>query len=147
MQLTIEQIETEWSEDSKIDRTNLNVDSSQQLHLHSKYHKMLNHVKRRLRPLQNERIRLLQLKHDYYSKEMPPQQQKELGWEPVKRVIIKTDIARFIEADQDVINLNLQIGDLVDMVDFLESIIKSIYQKPFIIKNIIENNKFANGIN
>lgn len=78
---------------------------------------------------------------------MPPQQQKELGWEPVKRVIIKTDIARFIEADQDVINLNLQIGDLVDMVDFLESIIKSIYQKPFIIKNIIENNKFANGIN
>lgn len=146
MSLTIEQIETEWAEDSKIDRTNLNVDSSNQLHLHSKYHKMLNHVKRRLRPIQADRLRLLQLKQDYYSKEMSPQQQKELGWEPVKRVIIKQDIPRFIESDQDVININLQIGELTDMVDFLESIIKSIYQKPFITKNIIENNKFISGI-
>ena len=144
--ISIEQIEKEWAHDSKIDKTDLNTDSSLQLHLHSKYHKILNFLRRELRKTQADRVRLLHLKSDYYTNNMPPQQMKELGWKPNPRLVIKSEIDRFVEADDDVIEINLKIGDLHDMIQFAESIIKSIYQKPFITKNIIENNKFLNGI-
>lgn len=143
--ITIEQIEKEWAHDSKIDRTDLSLDSSKQLELHSKYNKILNYTRKQLRSRQTDRIRLIHLKTDYYSNNMPPQQLKELGWVPNQRLVLKNDMDRFLEADEDVIKLNQEIGDLNDMVSFLEGIIRAIYQKPFITKNIIENNKFLNG--
>lgn len=143
--ITIEQIEKEWAHDSKIDRTDLSLDSSKQLELHSKYNKILNYTRKQLRSRQTDRIRLIHLKTDYYSNNMPPQQLKELGWAPNQRLVLKNDMDRFLEADEDVIKLNQEIGDLNDMVSFLEGIIRAIYQKPFITKNIIENNKFLNG--
>lgn len=147
MNLTIEQIEKQWAIDSKIDKTDLNTDSAQQLELHSKYHKLLNYVRRHLRLAQAERSRLINLKTDYYTNQLPPQQLKELGWSPNPRLVLKADLDRFLEADEDLIKLNLSIGDLNDMVSYAEGIIRAIYQKPFITKNIIENNKFINGIN
>lgn len=146
MKITIEQIEQAWAKDSKIDKTDINTDSSEQLELHSKYHKILNYLRKQLRLVQAERIRLIHLKNDYYSNNVPPQQLKELGWEPNKRLVIKSDLDKYVEADEDIINLNLRIGDINDMISFVESIIKSIYQKPFITRNIIENNKFVSGI-
>ena len=146
MNLTIEHIEKQWAEDSKIDKTDLNTDSAGQLELHNKYHKLLNYVRKHLRLTQAERSRLVNLKTDYYTNQLPPQQLKELGWVPNPRLIIKADLERHLEADEDIININLRIGDLNDMVSFAEGIIRAIYQKPFITKNIIENNKFINGI-
>lgn len=144
--LTIEQIEKEWAVDCKIDKTDLNTDSANQLELHKKYHKILNWIRKQLRIAQTDRIRMVHLKNDYYSNNMPPQQLKELNWKPNPRLVIKNDLDRYIEADEEMIALNLKIGDLNDMLQFVESILKSIYQKPFITKNIIENNRFINGI-
>lgn len=146
-QIDIAIIEREWAKDSKIDITDISLDSSRQLELHQKYHKVLNHVKARLRNIQAEKTRLLNLKYDYYTNALPPQQLSELGWKPNKRLVLKEDIKRVLEADEDIIEINLNIGDMNDMIDFLDSIIKSIYQKPFIVKNIIEDRKFVNGIN
>lgn len=145
MTVTIEQIEKTWAIDSKIDKTDLNASSYNQLEMHSKYFKILNYIKRHLRILQTERLRLIHLKNDYYSNQLPPQQLKELNWVPNKRTILKGDLDKWVEVDDDVIEINLKIGEFNDMKDFVESIIKSIQQKPFITKNIIENNKFLNG--
>lgn len=146
MKITIEQIETLWAKDSKIDLTDISLDSSKQMELHQKYHKILNYVKKNLRLAQTDKIRLTHLKMDYYSNNMPPQQLKELGWEPNKRMVIKTEMDRYIEVDEEMISLNLRIGEMQDMVQFLDSIIRAIYQKPFITKNIIENQKFISGV-
>lgn len=145
--ITIEKIEREWARDSIIDRTRLGDDSANQYVLHSKYHRILNIVRRKLRELQGQKSRLVLLKTDYYSNQIAPQQLKELGWTPNKRVIIKSEIGNFLDGDEDIIQINLQIGDLVDMVDFLNNIIKSINQRQFTIKNIIEHNKFENAVN
>lgn len=138
-------IERIWSKDSVIDKTRLGDDSANQYSLHSKYHKVLNAIRRKLRELQSEKSRLILLKTDYYSNQIAPLQLKELGWEPNKRVVLKSDMSNFLDGDEDIINLNLKIGDYVDMVNFLDSIIKSINQRQFTIKNIIEHNKFENA--
>lgn len=145
MKISIEQIEDAWSKDAQIDLTNIGEDSSKQLALHHKYHKILNYCKRELRRAQAEKVRLVALKSDYYQNNMPPQQLKELGWAPNKRIVLKSELDKVIESDEDIINKNIEIGLINDMVDFCESIIKAIYQKPFITRNIIENNKFLNG--
>lgn len=142
----IEQIEKIWAVDSIIDRTDLVSDSANQYKLHHKYYKVLNFVKRKLRETQAQKAKLIQLKYDYFSNQIAPQQLKELGWEPNRRVIMKNELERFIDADQDVIDINLQIGNLNDMVEFLESIIRSINQRQFTVKNIIEQNKFLNAV-
>lgn len=141
----MEQIEALWAKDAKIDVTDLTQDSAAQLELHQKYHKILNYVKRELRKTQAERTRLIGLKHDYYTNTMAPQQIKDLGWEPNRKLHLKEDLKRVIEQDEDVIEINLRIGDINDMVEFLDSIIRAIYQKPFVTKNIIENQKFMQG--
>lgn len=143
--ISIEQIEKIWAADSAIDHTDLVGDSAGQYKLHHKYFKVLNFVKRKLRESTTQKARLVQLKYDYFSNQIAPQQLKELGWEPNRRVIMKNEIDRFIDADQDIIDINLDIGNYHDMVDFLESIIRCINQRQFTVKNIIEQNKFING--
>lgn len=145
--ITIEMIESAWAQDSIIDKTKLVDDSANQYKLHSKYHKILNVIRARLRKLQAEKTRLNLLKTDYYSNQLPPQQLKELGWEPNRRVILKGDISNFVEADEAIININLEIGECHDLISFLDSIIKSINQRQFTIKNIIEQNRFTHGLN
>jgi competence CoiA-like predicted nuclease len=147
MKISIGHIEKQWDVDAKIDRTDLSADSSRQLELHNKYHKLLNYLRRERRMLQADKARLTHLKTDYYSNQLPPQQLKELGWQPNQRLIIKADMERMLEADEDMIQLNLQLGDVNDMVEYVDSIIRNIHQKSFITRNIIENQKFVNGIN
>jgi hypothetical protein len=51
----------------------------------------------------------------------------------------------YIEADQDIIKLNLRIAMQQEKVDALESIIRSINNRGFLIKNAIEFAKFQVG--
>src|SRR5690606_38063464 len=118
--VTIEMIEAAWAYDSRIDKTDLVSASANQLELHNKYHKILNWAKKRQRALINDKARLNLLKHDYYTNQMAPIQMKELGWEPNRRTILKGDIDKFIEADPDVIAKNLEIGEVDDIINFVE---------------------------
>jgi len=145
--LKIEDIEKEWKNDSRIDLTDLNESSTLIPELHSKYFSLLNHIKGELRNLSSTRKKLYLLKSDYYNNQLAPQQMKELGWSPNKRVILKGDLNKWIEADEDFIQLNLEIGRIQDIKEFLEDIIQNINRRGFIIKNIIEHNKFIMGIN
>ena len=72
---------------------------------------------------------------------------KELGWLPNKKIVIKSDLDKVLSADEDLINLNLELGTLLDMVVFVESILKEISQRSFIVRNSLEYEKFINGVN
>lgn len=144
--INIGMIEADWAKDCKIDLTNLNHSSLAQYDLHQKYYKILNFVRRRYRELVSEKKRLYIQKNDYYSNKMAPKEMKDLDWEPNKRIIMKTDLDKWIDCDDHMIDLNLKIGEYGDMVTFAEDIIQSINRRSFTIKNIIETQKFLNGI-
>jgi len=76
---------------------------------------------------------------------MAPEELKEHGWQPFQLNVLKSDVPMHIEADQDIINLNLKIAMQQEKVDVLESIIKSIKDRGFQIKNAIEFEKFKVG--
>lgn len=145
MEFSIEDVQNQWSIDSKIDLTNLETDSSYILNLHSKYFKYINFTKKMLRMFEAEKKKMVLLKTDYYLGNLSKDSLKNMDWVPNRRVVMKTDVDMFIDADEDIINLNLSIGECNDVITFCESIIRNIQNKPFIIKNIIESKKFTNG--
>lgn len=145
--INIGMVEADWAIDCKIDLTDLNASSIAQFELHHKYYKILNFAKRRHRELVSEKKRLYVQKNDYYTNKMAPREMKELGWEPNRRTLLKTDLDKWIDCDQHMIDLNLKIGEYADIVSFTEDIVQVLNRRSFTIKNIIENKKFENGIN
>lgn len=141
----IDNIESEWAVDSKIDPLDLERSSIAKYELHSKYSKYHNGAKRRLVQLQNEKSKLLMHKNDYFMGNIDHATLKEFGWKPNARVYLKTDLPMFIAADDDIIAINLKIAEVDQIVSFLDSIIRMINNRDFTIKNIIENRKFLSG--
>lgn len=145
MDFGIELIESEWTEDAKISIEELNSSSSSTLDLHAKYFKYLNQAKKVKRLFEAERNKMIRLRTDYYTNNLPLDELRARGWKPNQRIYIKGEIDKVLQSDDFIIQLNIDIGEAQDIIDMVESIIKSIQQRTFIIKNIIENKKFING--
>ena len=134
-----------WAEDCSVDRTELGEESLKLPKLHSKYLRIYTEERLLLRKLEGEKKEILLLKHDYYRGVMPEEDLKANGWEPFRLSVLKSDIPMYIDADQDIIKLNLRIAMQQEKVDSLESIIRSINNRGFLIKNAIEYEKFKVG--
>lgn len=143
----LEKIEVMWSADCVIPTTDLIGASHDIPKLHSKYHQLLNKAKSSLIALESAHSKMRMLKNDYYLNMLDKDTLKELGWIPNKRVILKADLSTYISGDADIINVTEKIQEVKICIDFLESIIRHINSRQFIIKNIIENEKFINGSN
>jgi hypothetical protein len=89
-----------------------------------------------------------QLKLDKYEflTQGPNEETKDKGWKlPPKGMILKGDIPMYLDGDQDIINLSLKIGLQQEKVELLDSIIKTIINRNFIIRNAIDWQKFTMG--
>jgi hypothetical protein len=64
---------------------------------------------------------------------------------PNPRTILKSDIPMHLEADQDIINMTLKIAYQKEKITLLESIIKNITDRGYMIKNYIDWQRFTNG--
>jgi len=134
-----------WSEDCNVNRLELGEESLKLPKLHSKYLRTYTEERLLLKKLEEERKELVKLKHDYYRGLLPEEDLKSNGWEPFRLNIIKSDLPMHLDADQDIIKLNLRIAMQQEKVDALESIIRSINNRGYLIKNAIEFAKFQVG--
>lgn len=143
--MNFEKIFEEWKIDSEIDRTELGDESLKIPKLHHKYYTMLVSEKMQLRKLEAD-MKVLRLeKHEFYS-QGHTKETKDKGWElPARGMILKADIPMYLDADKDVVDLSLKIGVQQEKVEFLESILKTIHTRNFIIKNAIEFARFTMG--
>ena len=143
--MSIDEILEQRQQDTKIDRTELGDEALNIPKLHHKYFKIFTNERLNLRKLESE---LKQLKLDKYEflTQGPNEETKDKGWRlPAKGMILKGDIPMYLEADQDIINLSLKIGLQQEKIELLDSIIKSIMNRNFVIKNAIDWNRFTMG--
>jgi hypothetical protein len=59
---------------------------------------------------------------------------------------MKNEIDMYLEADKEVIEINLRIFNQKEKLDFIEEVIKNLNQRNFQIKNAIEWKKFTQGV-
>jgi|TARA_B100000035_G_C21008694_1_gene558576 hypothetical protein len=136
----------EWSKDSDIDRTELGREAIKIPKLHAKYFKIFASERLAMRRLEEKYKELRQLKYEYYDGTLDKSTLDKYGWDPQPLKILRADIANYISADADIIDLNLKIAYAKEKVDFLESAIRSLQTRGYNIKSAIDWEKFKVGL-
>lgn len=143
--MNIEEIMALWEEDSKIDRTELGDEALKIPNLHSKYYNIMIKEKLSLKRLDAELKQLRLDKYEFYT-QGHNEETKEKGWKlPAKGLILKSDLPMYIDSDRDIVELSLKIGLFQQKIEMLDSIIKTIINRGFIIKTALDWQKFTMG--
>jgi hypothetical protein len=144
--MKLEEIHEHWSKDSRINTTDIAGESVNTPKLHGKYLHILSAERMKLRQLREQKKELTRVKTDYYMGRLDHDEMKTRGWEPFAMRLLKNDVPTYLDGDQDMIKVNLQIGVQEEKVEVLESIIKIISNRGFSIKSYIDWKKFENGL-
>lgn len=144
--MKLEEISQEWINDSKIDTTELDIESIKIPQLHSKYLKIYFEERKKLKSLEFQSKELFLNKYEYYNGRLSDEELEKLNWEPFMKRLMKNEIDLYLEADKDIINTNLRIVVQKEKLDMLEEILKNLNQRNFQIRNAIEWKKFTQGV-
>jgi len=143
--MKIEEILELWEVDSKIDRTEIGNEAVVIPKLHHKYYSIYVTEKLLLRKQEAE---FKQLKLDKYEflTQGPNEETKDKGWRlPPKGMVLKTDVPMYMDADEDVVSMSLRIGYQQEKLELLDSIIKTIMNRGYLLKTALEWQKFTMG--
>jgi hypothetical protein len=143
--MTLDEILQQWEDDSNIDKYDLEVESLVINKLHKKYLKILTAERKTLNEAQ-ERIKTTEYrKFMLYSGKLQKEDLDKWGFKPFGFTILKTDIQMVIDGDEEIVEKRIVIKNQADKVKAIEEIIKSIHQRTYMIKNAIDEKKFAAG--
>jgi hypothetical protein len=143
--MDIETLFNEWAVDGEIDQSNISKSTTDIPKLHNKYFRWYVEQGLKLKKLKAEYKILYKLKGAWYRGELDDEELKEHGWKPQPLKILRADVPSYLEADPDIIKLSLKIGLQEEIVSYLESIIKHISNRNFLLKTIVDWEKFRTG--
>ena len=144
--MKLEEIQELWNRDRDIDITDLGVESVRIPQIHDKYLKIYIDERIRLKGLQFDLNKLVKLKTDYYAGNLTEEELEKLGWEQFLTRLIKTEITKYLEADEDIIKMKKNILLMEEKIHYLDSIIKMVSNRGFQIKSAIDWIKYKDGI-
>ena len=142
--MNIDEIQTLWEEDSKIDPDNLHTESIKIPALHAKYYKIYNNILL-LRKLEENKFKILKKeKWMYYSGKSDPEIYRE---QPFDYKVLRQDIDKYMDANEEILKSVSKMDYYQTMLNYLDSILKIILNRTYQIKNSIEFLKFISGTN
>ena len=133
------------SKDMVMDDTELDIESLRTPQLHNKYLNMYHDERLRLTQKDEELKSLIRSKWEYYTGKMDSETLATLGWEPFQLNILKADIDKYLESDEDLIKAKQKIDYLETVVNYLDRTLKTISSRDWQIRNSIEWRKFTSG--
>ena len=127
--MTIDDIKIQAELDVAIDANHLDDESIRIPQLHNKYLCILMDEKIILEKLESKFKILKRDKWLYYTGKMSKDDLQKRSWEPFDLAIIKQDVDRFIESDDEIITLSNKIFAQKEKVVYIESVVKIISNK------------------
>ena len=143
--MKFEEIQKLWSGDCEIDETELSQESVKIPQLHNKYLILFHDERLRLRTMKFDNSKLLKVKSEYYSGRMDETELEAYDWEPFQYKLLKADVQEYIDADDDIIEGKKKISLQEEKVEYLESVVKSLSTRGYLIKNAIDWKRFTEG--
>lgn len=143
--MRLQEILDEWREDCKLDALRLQEEAARVPTLHEKYGRMLAVERSRLREL---RVRAKRLRLEKYEFLVNPTHDKfKEGWTVPSRggKMYKGEAELYLDGDPDLLDLEMRAQAQDEKVEQLKSILQSVNQRTWIIKDIIEHRKFEAG--
>jgi len=140
--MNLDEIQASWAEDSKLDPDNLHNESIKIPSLHSKYYNIYNNIVL-LKKLEENKYKILRKeKWLYYTGKAEPEVYKK---NPFDHKVLKPDIDKYMDADEDIMRIVSKIEYYQTMLSFIDSILKTILNRTYQIKNAIEFMRFTAG--
>ena len=143
--MNMEELRLMVKSDLVMDKTELDIESMKTPQIHNKYLVLYSDEKLILGKLESDLNILKRDKWLYYTGKMSPEQLEDRGWDTFDLNILKTDIDKFLGADEDLIRLTNRILFQKEKVNYLESVIKIINNRQWNIRAAIDWLKFTNG--
>ena len=144
--MTIDELRNMATADLKMDKTELDIESMKTPQLHNKYLILHGDEKLILGKYTSDLHVLKKNKWLYYTGKLSREQLEEFGWEPFDLNILKTDIDRFMDSDEDIILLSNKILLQKEKVSYLEGVVKIINNRQWSIRSSIDWLKFTQGV-
>ncbi len=143
--MKFEEIQKLWTSDCSIDDTELAKESVRIPQLHNKYLILYSNEKLRFKEIKFLFLGLIKRKRDYYSGRMSAEELEAADWEPFRIKLLKADVQEYIDADEDVMVSKKLLALHEEKVDYLESVVKSLTTRGYLIKNAIDWKRFTEG--
>ena len=140
--MDLDEIQSLWNEDSKLDADNLHTESINIPALHAKYYRILNKFLL-LKKMEENKFKILKKeKWQYYTGKADPEIYID---KPFDHKVLRQDVDKYMDADEDLIRLISKVDYYQVMISYLDSILKTINNRTFQIKNAVEWQKFIRG--
>ena len=140
--MDLAKIQEMWKKDSVIDDVMLDKASLAIPQLHQKYLAILSNYKLLQKKKYHELKKLKHHKTLWYGGKLPAEEYDA----PFQYKVMKGDIPGWVEIDEQVQKVELQLELYNETIDTLNEIIKQIHQMSYNIKNAIQWRTFTNGI-
>ena len=140
--MDLEQLQEQADKDLKINDTELDLESLKTPQLHNQYMKHLTKFKLLLTRAEDEYKILKRNKWEYYTGKSDP---AVYQLKPFNIKILKQDVDKYIEADEEMQKATQKVKYLETVVDFLDRTIRQVSNRTFTIKNAIDWRKFTSG--
>ena len=143
--MKFEEIQIAWTRDCEMDETELSRESIKIPQLHNKYLIFYSNEKLKFKEIKYLFAGLIRRKRDYYSGRMTAEELEMADWEPFQLKLLKADVQEYIDADDNVIESKKLLALQEEKVNYLESIVKSLTTRGYLIKNAIDWKRFTEG--
>ena len=143
--MKFEELQYQWTLDCEMDETELSHESIKIPQLHNKYLIFYSNEKLKFKEIKYLFAGLIRRKRDYYSGRMTAKELEMADWEPFQLKLLKADVQEYIDADDNVIESKKLLALQEEKVNYLESIVKSLTTRGYLIKNAIDWKKFTEG--
>lgn len=143
--MKFEEIQIAWTRDCEMDETELSHESIKIPQLHNKYLIFYSNEKLKFKEIKYLFAGLIKRKRDYYSGRMTAKELEMADWEPFQYKLLKADVQEYIDADDNVIESKKLLALQEEKVNYLESIVKSLTTRGYLIKNAIDWKRFTEG--
>ena len=140
--MNLQEILSEWDQDCIIDKTKLKEESLRSERLHSKYLRELVNANMMLEKKKTEYNKIILEKYIFYTE--GAKSIKDIHKAP-RGAVLKSEAEKYIQADDDIITITLELALIQEKCNTLKAIILAISKRSFNITNAINFDKFMAG--
>ena len=140
--MTLEELQIQVNRDFKLDDTELDSESIKIPLLHNKYLQHLNKFSLLLKKAEYDHKLLVREKWEYYTGKASPKIYQD---KPFNLKIMKSDVDKYLESDEELIKSSQKIDYLETVVNYLDRTLRQISNRDWQIRNSIEWRKFTSG--
>ena len=143
--MKLEEIMALWEKDSVLDKTEISSAAINITRLHEKYLKIFTIEKMLHTKVSKEFKVLWRDKYEFYT-QGPSQETQAKGWVmPAKGRIVKQEVDIYMDADTDIIDMQLRLDLLKAKMEYLESVMKILHNMNYHLRVSVDWEKFIGG--